>query len=176
MKKGHKPIIYNLNDDVIKSFSKKNINTLINNIIESLTEYPREYLFINSNNKQYTEDGLKKLLKEITNEKNIGVNALRSAYVSKYFNKLNKLQLERIAFLMRSSVGTLQNHYLKNDGAGEEPEPEGPTPEPDQTIIKKIIKPKIDIKPLINVEAVKIKNKVLTNEENQQCNYNKMNI
>ena len=100
-------IIYNLNDDVIKSFSKKHVNTLINNIIESWTEYPREYLFINSNNKQYTEDGLKKMLKEITNEKNIGVNALRSAYVSKYFNKLNKLQLERIAFLMRSSVSTL---------------------------------------------------------------------
>ena len=120
-KKGHKPIIYNLNDDVIKSFSKKHANTLINNIIESLTEYPRESLFINSSNKQYTEDGLKKLLKEITKEKNIGVNALRSAYVSHYFNKLNKLQLERIAFLMRSSVGTLQNHYLKNDGVGDEP-------------------------------------------------------
>ena len=27
------------------------------------------------------------------------------------FNKSNKLQLERVAFLMRSSVGTLQNHY-----------------------------------------------------------------
>ena len=80
-------------------------------------------------------------------EKNIGVNSLRSAYVSYYFNKLNKLQLERVAFLMRSSVGTLQNHYLKNDGAGEEPEPKGPTPEPDQTIIKEIIKPKMDIKP-----------------------------
>ena len=53
------------------------------------------------------------MLKEITNEKNIGVNALRSAYVSKYFNKLNKLQLERIAFLMRSSVSMLGTNYLK---------------------------------------------------------------
>ena len=107
-------------------------------------------------------------------KKKLGVNALRSAYVSKYFNKLNKLQLERIAFLMRSSVGTLQNHYLKNDGAGEEPEPEGPTPEPDQTIIKEIIQPKTDIKPLIKVEAVKpLKNNVLTHEEKQQYNNNK---
>ena len=172
-KKGHKPIIYNLNDDVIKSFSKKHVNTLINNIIESLTEYPREYLFINSNNKEYTEDGLKKMLKEITKEKNIGVNALRSAYVSKYFNKLNKLQLERIAFLMRSSVSTLQNHYLKNDGVGDEPEPDGPTPEPEQTIKKEVIKQKMDIKPLIKTEEVKIKNNVLTHEEKQQYNNNK---
>jgi hypothetical protein len=83
------------------------------------------------------------------------------------------LQLERIAFLMRSSVSTLQNHYLKNDGVGDEPEPEGPTPEPQQTIIKEVIKPKMDIKPLIKVEEVKIKNNVLTYEEKQQYNNNK---
>jgi hypothetical protein len=53
---------------------------------------------------------------------------LRSAYVSHYFNKLNKLQLERVAFLMRSSVGTLQNHYLKNDVSLMEDEPEDPEP------------------------------------------------
>ena len=58
-KKGHKPIIYNLNDSVIKSFSKNNVNLLINNIVESLETYPREYLFINSNNELYSEDGLK---------------------------------------------------------------------------------------------------------------------
>ena len=125
IKKGHKPIIYNLNDDVINTFSKKNVKILINNIIESLKEYPREYLFINSKNEQYKEDRLKKMLYDITKDKNIGVNALRSAYVSYYFNKLNKLQLERVAFLMRSSVGTLQNHYLKNEGSTlDELEPE----------------------------------------------------
>ena len=51
-KKGHKPIIYNLNDSVIKSFSKNNVNTLINNIVESVELYPREYLFINSKNEK----------------------------------------------------------------------------------------------------------------------------
>jgi hypothetical protein len=51
---------------------------------------------------------------------------LCSAYVSHYFNKLNKLQLERVAFLMRSSVGTLQNHYLKNDVSLMDDEPEEP--------------------------------------------------
>ncbi len=67
------------------------------------------------------------MLKDITKEKNIGVNSLRSAFVSYHFNKLNKLQLERVAFLMRSSVGTLQNHYLKNDVLlmdDEEPKPQ----------------------------------------------------
>ena len=90
-----------------------------------MESYPREYLFINSNNELYSEDELKKkMLKDITKDKNIGVNSMRSAYVSHYFNKLNKLQLERVAFLMRSSVGTLQNHYLKNDVSLMDGEPE----------------------------------------------------
>ena len=176
-KKGHKPIIYNLNDSVIKSFSKNNVNTLINNIVESLETYPREYLFINSNNELYSDDGLKKLVKDITKDKNIGVNSLRSAYVSHYFNKLNKLQLERVAFLMRSSVGTLQNHYLKNDVSlmdDDEPEPE---PQQQQKILTEInknvvetplkqVKNKIvvDEKPLIKL-VEQTKNKKLTDEE-----------
>jgi hypothetical protein len=155
IKKGHKPIIYNLNDDVINTFSKKNVKILINNIIESLKEYPREYLFINSKNEQYTEDGLKKMLYDITKDKNIGVNALRSAYVSYYFNKLNKLQLERVAFLMRSTVGTLQNHYLKKEGSTlDEPEPE----------IKQKIKIEPEIKQKIKIEP-EIKQKKLTDEQ-----------
>ena len=175
-KKGHKPIIYNLNDSVIKSFSKNNVNTLINNIVESLETYPRTELFINSNNELYSEDGLKKLLKDITKDKNIGVNSLRSAYVSHYFNKLNKLQLERVAFLMRSSVGTLQNHYLKNDVSLMDDEPE-PEPQQQQKILTEInknvvetplkqVKNKIvvDEKPLIKL-VEQTKNKKLTDEE-----------
>ena len=55
-KKFHKPIKYNLNDDLIKSFSKKNVDILIENIIESVETYPRTYLFISSNGKPYTEN------------------------------------------------------------------------------------------------------------------------
>ncbi len=55
------------------------MNLLINNIIESLEVYPRTELFVNSNNSLYRDDGLKKLLKDITKDKNIGVNSLRSA-------------------------------------------------------------------------------------------------
>jgi len=179
-KKGHKPIIYNLNDSVIKSFSKSNVNLLINNIVESLEVYPRTELFINSKNELYSEDGLKKMLKEITNDKNIGVNSLRSAYVSHYFNKLNKLQLERVAFLMRSSVGTLQNHYLKNDVSLMDDEPE-PQQQQQQKILTEINKNYvIDEKPLIKVveqplikQVEKTKNKKLSDEEQKIKHENK---
>jgi hypothetical protein len=143
-----------------------------------LETYPREYLFINSNNELYSEDGLKKMLKDITKEKNIGVNSLRSAYVSHYFNKLNKLQLERVAFLMRSSVGTLQNHYLKNDVSLMDDEPE---PEPQQqqkilteinkNVVEKIIKKEVETPLIKNVES--IKNKKLTDEEQKIKHENK---
>ena len=46
-KKGHKPIKFNINDPVIKSFSESNINILIDNIVESVELYPRKYLFEN---------------------------------------------------------------------------------------------------------------------------------
>jgi hypothetical protein len=156
------------------------VNLLINNIVESLEVYPREYLFINSKNELYSEDGLKKLLKDITKEKNIGVNSLRSAYVSHYFNKLNKLQLERVAFLMRSSVGTLQNHYLKNDVSLMDDEPE-PEPQQQQKILTEINKNYvIDEKPLIKVveqplikQVEKTKNKKLSDEEQKIKHENK---
>ena len=44
-KKGHKPIIYNLNDSVIKSFSKSNVNLLIN-ILLNLWKYTRGNIYL----------------------------------------------------------------------------------------------------------------------------------
>ena len=114
-KKFHKPIRYNLNDDLIKSFSKKNVDILIENIIESVETYPRKYLFISSNGKQYTEKSLQKILYELVPNKNLGVNSFRSSYASYYVPKLNKNQLQRVAFLMRSSVSMLMSNYLKKD-------------------------------------------------------------
>ncbi len=64
-------IKYSLNDDVIKSFSKINVNILINNIIESLDIYPRDILFINSKNKKCTEKGLQKILSKISEQKKL---------------------------------------------------------------------------------------------------------
>ena len=104
-----------MNDDLIKSFSKKNVDTLIENIIESVETYPRKYLFISSNGKQYTEKSLQKILYELVPNKNLGVNSFRSSYASYYVPKLNKNQLQRVAFLMRSSVSMLMSNYLKKD-------------------------------------------------------------
>ena len=42
---------------------------------------------------------------------------MRSSYVSYWFDKLNKLQLERMAFLMRTSITNMQTYYLKKDVA-----------------------------------------------------------
>ena len=51
------------------------------------------------------------MFKSINNE--LGVNGLRSSFISYWLPKLNKLQAERVAFLMRSSVSTAQTHYFK---------------------------------------------------------------
>jgi hypothetical protein len=58
----------NLNDDGIKSFSKKYVNILIENIIDSINDYPREYLFINSNNEPYSEISLQRMLYDLLKE------------------------------------------------------------------------------------------------------------
>jgi len=112
-KKKHKPIKLNINDKILKEFSKPNINTLISDIKESIELYPREYLFINTKNELYKEKTIQKLFYELLDNKNLGVNAFRSIYISYYFNKLSRLQLERVAAFMRSSVTTLHNSYFK---------------------------------------------------------------
>ena len=113
VKKFHKPIKYNLNDDIIRSFSGGNVDNLINMLIESVKLYPREYLFINTDGEPYTEKGLQKMLSDLLPNKNLGVNAIRSIYASYWLPKLNKNQITRIAFLMRSSVSMLGTNYLK---------------------------------------------------------------
>lgn len=113
VKKNHQPLSFNLNDEVIKSFSKNNVDTLIETIIESVTIYPREYLFINKDGNKYTEKGLQKMLYELIVDKNIGVNALRSSYVSYWIKKLNATQATRVAYLMRTSTAMLYNSYFK---------------------------------------------------------------
>jgi hypothetical protein len=113
--KFHKPIHFNINDEIIKSYSKDNVELLILNIIESVKLYPRQYLFINNKGEPYTEKGLQKMLYELVPDKNIGVNALRSIYTSYYLPKLNKNQINRISFLMRTSFNMLSTNYLKKN-------------------------------------------------------------
>jgi hypothetical protein len=111
--KFHKPIHFNINDEVIKTFSKDKVELLILNIIESVKLYPREFLFINNKNEPYTEKGLQKMLYELVPEKNLGVNALRSIYTSHYLPHLLKYQINRVSFLMRTSFNMLSTNYLK---------------------------------------------------------------
>ena len=89
-KKTHKPIKLNINDPVLKEFSKPNINTLISNIKESIELYPLEYLFINSKNELYKEKTIQKLFYELLENKNLGVNAFHSIYISYYINKISQ--------------------------------------------------------------------------------------
>jgi hypothetical protein len=113
--KFHKPIHFNINDEVIKSYSKDNVELLILNILESVKLHPRQYLFINNKGEQYTEKGLQKMLYELVPDKNIGINALRSIYTSHYLPKLNKNQINRVSFLMRTSFNMLSTNYLKKN-------------------------------------------------------------
>lgn len=113
IKKMHKPIKFNINDPIIKSFSGDNVDNLINMIIESVKLYPREYLFININDEPYTEKGLQKMLLDLLPNKNLGVNAIRSIYASYFLPKINTNAAKRVAFLMRSSVSVLTGSYLK---------------------------------------------------------------
>ena len=138
IKKNHPPIEFNLNDDVIKSFSKKYVNLLIENIVDSVNDYPREYLFINSNNEPYSEKSLQRMLYDLLKEKAIGVNSLRSSYASKWVPKCNANQVQRIAYLMRTSSKMLYSNYLKK--SDEVKEDETPKTIQQTTTPKNIIK------------------------------------
>lgn len=111
-KKFHKPIRYNINDDVIRNFSENNVNKLIDQIIESVKLYPREYLFITTN-KAYIEKSLQKMLSELVHNKRLGVHVFRSVYISHWIPKLNKNQINRVLFFMRSSTEMLTTNYFK---------------------------------------------------------------
>jgi hypothetical protein len=85
---------------------------------------------------------------------------MRSSYVTHYFPKINLLKKERIAFLMRSSVPTLEKHYLKNGGVGDEPKVEAPDQQQQQQILNEINKNVVET-PL---KKVKIKLQLMKNQ------------
>jgi hypothetical protein len=110
IKKNHDPIKINLNDDVIKSYSKNLIERLINLIYESLNNYPREWLFLNTKGNKASEDTLKDWLNSIIK---INIPNLRSAYISYWYPKLNRLQKDRLIAFMRTSSKYAELNYLK---------------------------------------------------------------
>lgn len=171
-KKKHKPIKFNLNDDIIKSFSGDNVDNLINMIIESVKLYPREYLFINIDDEPYSEKGLQRMLTELLPNKNLGVNALRSIYASHFLPKINKNQIKRIAFLMRSSVSMLTTNYLKKNN---EVQTTTQHPEPRDDVETENIKPEKlrDRKAYLKSYYEANKKKIIDSiKENDKKNYN----
>ena len=137
-KKKQSPTNFNLNDPVIKSYSKNYVDLLIETIIESINTYPRKYLFINSKNEKYTEKGSQKMLYDLLTEKNIGIKSLRSSCILYWIPKLNANQVQRVAFLMRTSGDIMYKNYLKKDE--EEIKPITPIPKQLQQETKKEIK------------------------------------
>ncbi len=86
--------------------------------------YPSEELFINSKNEQYseyTDKGLQKMLSEISTDKNIGVNSY-GLHIWLFVFQKTIIKKRKNSILMRSSVPTLEKHYLKNGDVGDEPE------------------------------------------------------
>jgi hypothetical protein len=157
-KKGHKPIKFNINDPVIKSYSESNINILIDNIVESVELYPREYLFETSKGEPYKEKSLQKALYDLVPGKNLGVNGFRSSYYSYWYYKMNKNQLDRAAFFSRTSPDTIINNYVKriyNNNSIQE------------TNNNKIIEKPLKIEVKTEIKAPEIKNKKLTDEQQQ---------
>jgi len=159
-KKGHPNMSFDLNDPVLKSFNKENIENLIEEIIESVTLYPREYLFINSNNDKYTAKSLQRALYELLPDKNIGINSIRSAFVSYWFQKLNRIQLDRLGFVMRTSVAMLHQSYFKQDDKTEPLKLESVKLEEPIPAFKE------DVKPIIVKETKQVKK--LTDEQREK--------
>ena len=110
VKKKHDPIQINLNDNVIKSYSKNLIDRLINLIYESLNNFPRDWLFLNTKGTRASQDTLKDWLNSIIK---INIPNLRSSYISYWYNKLNRLQKDRLIAFMRTSSKYAELNYLK---------------------------------------------------------------
>ena len=64
-------------------------------------------MLVNNKGEHYTEKGLQKMLFELVPDTNSGINALRSIYTSYWLPKLNKTEINRVAFFMRTSFNLI---------------------------------------------------------------------
>jgi len=113
IKKKHEPITININDPVIKSFSGVLVDILINLIIESVQTFPREFLFINSKGDKASADTLNDYNKSFVPDLQLNINSFRSAYISYWLPKLNKIQKDRVVAFMRTSASMTELNYFK---------------------------------------------------------------
>lgn len=116
IKKLHKPLSYNLKTDtpVLSGFNKK-LNELIK---KSYKTYPRESVLIgktewNSGKRSVTAGTASNWLLNIYKNKNLGVNAFRSSFVSYYNDQMNNSQKKQMATRMRTSTFQIDQSYRK---------------------------------------------------------------
>jgi len=118
IKKDHKAISYNLNINIpILDKLNKRLSDLL---IKSYNIYPRKYLFVgrknwNSQNlRQIEPSTIATWLRTLLDNKNIGVDGIRSAFASYYIPKLNNAGRKIMAYRMRTSVDMIHRSYFKN--------------------------------------------------------------
>jgi len=113
--KGHSPISYNLNSKYIEGLNKR-LNKLLK---YSYKTYPRQHLFINQlsyekgNYVKVSGETVSKWVRDILDNKNMGVDGFRSSFVSYYLPKMNNSQKTIMAFRMRTSVNIMSRSYYK---------------------------------------------------------------
>lgn len=113
-KKKHQPISYTLTSTAIKGLN----NRLCKLLKYSYKTYPRPYVFISrtgwiSNLNKISPETVSGWLKDLLPNKNIGINGLRSAFVSYYWNKMNNRQKQILINRMRTSKKEIETNYLK---------------------------------------------------------------
>ena len=91
-------------------------------VIDSYIKYPRKYLF-EINEKPISQPTLLAWLRDVTKVDGINVDMMRSSYIN-WFYEQNKTvgAKEKLAAMMRHSVLTAQNNYLKFFEDAEQPE------------------------------------------------------
>lgn len=114
--KEHKPMSYNIDSKTIAGLNKR-LNKLLK---YSYSTYPRSSLFIDmnswSNNKKtkVTDSTVSKWLREVIKDKNIGIDGLRSAFCTYYYNQFNNRQKTILKTRMRTSKENIERYYIKN--------------------------------------------------------------
>ena len=108
------------NDKVIRTHGVSIIelaHPLEDIINESLRYYPREYILslVSNPKKQLGTQNFNKLVHDCFPNKNVGVDLIRSAYITHKYNdsRFSMKQKKELALLMRSSIHMAQNTYHK---------------------------------------------------------------
>jgi len=101
--KGHKPIIYFLNDE-----------KLINFIKNSYKRFPREVVISSRYNKDLNIKTQNKIQYFKKIDKRLSINNIRSSYYSYYYKKFNYIELKEAVKKSRTSIQNIAEYYYKN--------------------------------------------------------------